>query len=395
MRIVGTLLAALIAMVVGLAAGAQDRTGVIDTAIKIGVQGPLSGPNASFGAAVYGIQAYYQYVNEKGGVHGRKIEVILGDTACNEAKGVAVAKKFISQDQVFLINGGVCSGVALAMRPVIEESGVPWVVSTAVNQKISSPLAKNIFHASQTSEAAGIGLAGFMLSKPGTKKIGIIAHTNEWSKGYRDPMVTHLKATGITPVAEVTLERGQTDATAQVLRLKEADLDFVVAILYEPEIVVLLRDAYKLGLKAPKIGSLGADFLNTEKRLGSREPMENFYQLFQYKDLIDGPGMKHAREIIEPRLPAGEKVTDFTFYGPGSSVAVVHVLEKIGRDLSREKFIAEMENLKDFDTGMIAGKLSYSPTNHQGAKQLYTIGYDANGKIIVYEAWGQRAPAQM
>ncbi len=352
MRIVGTLLAALIAMVVGLAAGAQDRTGVIDTAIKIGVQGPLSGPNASFGAAVYGIQAYYQYVNEKGGVHGRKIEVILGDTACNEAKGVAVAKKFISQDQVFLINGGVCSGVALAMRPVIEESGVPWVVSTAV-------------------------------------------HTNEWSKGYRDPMVTHLKATGITPVAEVTLERGQTDATAQVLRLKEADLDFVVAILYEPEIVVFLRDAYKLGLKAPKIGSLGADFLNTEKRLGSREPMENFYQLFQYKDLIDGPGMKHAREIIEPRLPAGEKVTDFTFYGPGSSVAVVHVLEKIGRDLSREKFIAEMENLKDFDTGMIAGKLSYSPTNHQGAKQLYTIGYDANGKIIVYEAWGQRAPAQM
>ncbi len=382
-------------MVVGLAAGAQDRTGVIDTAIKIGVQGPLSGPNASFGAAVYGIQAYYQYVNEKGGVHGRKIEVILGDTACNEAKGVAVAKKFISQDQVFLINGGVCSGVALAMRPVIEESGVPWVVSTAVNQKISSPLAKNIFHASQTSEAAGIGLAGFMLSKPGTKKIGIIAHTNEWSKGYRDPMVAHLKATGITPVAEVTLERGQTDATAQVLRLKEADLDFVVAILYEPEIVVFLRDAYKLGLRGPKIGSLGADFLNTEKRLGSREPMENFYQLFQYKDLINGPGMKHAREIIEPRLPAGEKVTDFTFYGPGSSVAVVHVLEKIGRDLSREKFIAEMENLKDFDTGMIAGKLSYSPTNHQGAKQLYTIGYDANGKIIVYEAWGQRAPAQM
>src|SRR4051794_12726177 len=146
---------------VGIAgrAFADERTGVTDTAIKVGVPGPLTGPNASFGAAIHGIQAYYRWVNEKGGVHGRNIEVVVGDTACNEARGVAVAKKLISQDQVFLINGGVCSGVALAMRPVIEESGVPWVVSTAVNQKISSPLAKNIFHASQTSEAAGQALA--------------------------------------------------------------------------------------------------------------------------------------------------------------------------------------------------------------------------------------------
>jgi branched-chain amino acid transport system substrate-binding protein len=378
---------------VGIAgtAFAQERTGVTDTALKIGVPGPLTGPNASFGAAIHGIQAYYQWVNEKGGVHGRKIEVIVGDTACNEARGIAVAKKLISQDQVFLINGGVCSGVALAMRPIIEESGVPWVISTAVNQKISAPLAKNIFHASQTSEAAGHALANFVLSKPGAQRIGIIAHTNEWSKGYRDPMVAALKERGVTPAAEVTIERGQSDATAQVLRLKEASLDFVVAILYEPEIVVFLRDAHKLGLKVPKLGALGADFLNTEKRLGSREPMEQFYQLFQFKDLMDGPGMKAAREIIEPRLPAGEKVTDFTFYGPGSAAAIVHVLNKIGRDLTREKFITEMENLKDFDTGMLAGKLNYSPDNHQGAKDLYTIGYDQSGKLVVYRGWDKRA----
>ena len=389
MRKIGRLFAVALAMMAGSAI-AQDTTGVTDTTIKIGVPGPLTGPNASFGAAVLGIEAYYKWVNENGGVHGRKIEVVVGDTACDEAKGIAVAKRLISQDQVFLINGGVCSGVALAMRPVIEESGVPWVISTAVNQKISSPLAKNIFHASQTSEAAGVALAKFILSKPGAKKIGIIAHTNEWSKGYRDPMVAALKEQGVEPAAEVTLERGQTDATAQVLRLKQADLDFVVAILYEPEIVVFLRDAYKLGLTVPKLGALGADFLNTEKRLGSREPMKNFYQLFQFKDLMDGPGMKQAREIIEPRLPAGEKLSDFSFYGPGSAAAVVHVLDEIGPDLTREKFIAGMEALTDFDTGMLAGTLSYSPENHQGAKDLYTIGYDEDGKLVLYSTWGQR-----
>ena len=108
-----------------------------------------------------------------------------------------------------------------------------------------------------------------MLSKEGTRKIGVIAHTNEWSRGYRDPMVAYLKDKGLAPTIEVTLERGQSDATAQVLRLKEAGLDFVVAILYEPEIVVFLRDAHKLGLNVPKLGSLGADYINTEKRLGA------------------------------------------------------------------------------------------------------------------------------
>ena len=390
MRTSRVILAAALAMVMTLPAAAQDRTGVTDTTIKIGIPAPLTGPAASFGAAAYGIQAYYTYINKQGGIHGRKLEIIMGDHACNEAKGVAVAKKLISQDQVFLLNGGICSGVALAMRPVIEESGVPWVVSTAVNQKISAPLAKNIFHASQTSEVAGQSFAKFMLSKDGTKKIGIIAHTNEWSKGYRDPMVDFLKTKGIEPTAEVTLERGQSDATAQVLRLKEAGVDFVVAILYEPEIVVFLRDAHKLGLNTLKYGALGADFMNTEKRLGDRAPMAGFFQAFQYKDVIDGPGIKKAREMIEPNLPAGEKLTDFSFYGPGSSVAIVHVLEKIGRDLTREKFIAEMEKLTNFDTGVMAGTLTFSPTQHQGATQLYTVGYDETGKLSVYETWGKK-----
>ncbi|MDQ4061120.1 MAG: ABC transporter substrate-binding protein [Pseudomonadota bacterium] len=374
-----------------LPVSAQDRTGVTDTTIKIGVPAPLTGPNASFGAAAYGIQAYYNYINEKGGIHGRKIEVILGDHACNEAKGVAVAKKLIHQDKVFILNGGICSGVALAMKPVILEEGVPWVVSTAVNQNISTPNEKTIFHASQTSRDAGINMAKFALSKPGTAKIGIVAHTNEWAKGYRDPLVDHLKSVGITPAVEVTLERGQSDATAQVLKLKEANPDFVAVILYEPELAVFLRDAHKYGLQSMMIGALGADYTNTERRLGSREPMLRYYQVFQYKDLMDGPGIKKAREIIEPRLPPGEKVTDFTFYGPGSAVAVAYVLEKVGRDLTREKFIDEMNKLKDFDTGIMAGKLSFSPDNHQGASQLYVIGYEDGQKLSVLESWGKKA----
>lgn len=320
---------------------AEDTTGVTDTSIKIGIPGPLTGSMASSGSAAYGVAAIYQWVNEKGGINGRKIDIVMGDDACNEAKGVALAKRMIFDDKVFMINGNICSGPALAMKPVIEEANVPWVISTAVNQSLSTPPVKTTFQASQTSLDIGRSMAKFVLSKAGTKKVAIVEHTNEWSKGYRDPAVEYLKMQGITPVAEVALERGQTDATSQVLRLKAAQPDFILVILYEPEQVVFLRDAHKFGLDTPKMGSLGGDFSNTEVRLGSREPMKNFFMAMQYAGLPQGPAMKKWRDIIAAHQPGGEKVSDYSFYGPGSAVAVVHVLELLGRDVSRERFVEE------------------------------------------------------
>jgi branched-chain amino acid transport system substrate-binding protein len=384
-------LAALAATGLAVSAQAADTTGVTDTTIKIGIPGPMTGPNSSFGAAVYGVQSIYRYYNDQGGVNGRKFDVIIGDTACNEAKGVAVAKKLISQDKVFLINGGVCSGVALAMKPVIAEASVPWVVSTAANQNISSPVVPTIFHAIQTSLNVGVSMAKFALSKPGTKKIAIIEHTNEWSKGYRDPAVEYLKSKGLEPVAEVTLERGQTDATSQVLKLKEVKPDFILAILYEPELAIFLRDAHKYALGVPMVGSLGAGFQSTQNRLGGPDAMKGFYMGFQYKALTDGPRMKKWHDIIAKYLPQGEKLTDFSFYGAGSAIAVVHVLQSLGKDVTRERFVEAMNKLHNFDTKILAGTLNFSPTDHLGARDLYTIGYDDAGKLSVYSAWGKKA----
>lgn len=373
------------------AALAADTTGVTDTTIKIGIPGPLTGPNSSFGAAVYGVQAIYAYYNDQGGINGRKFETIVSDDACNEAKGVAGAKKLIYQDKVFIINGGVCSGVALAIKAVVAESGVPWVVSTAANQNISSPAVPTIFHAIQTSLNVGGSIGKFALSKPGTKKIAVIAHTNEWAKGYADPLVAYLKTQNIEPSTEVSLERGQTDATAQVLKLKESNPDFVVAILYEPELAVFLRDAHKYGFASPVVGSLGADFRSTEKRLGGPEGMKNFYMAFQYKALTDGPKLKKWYDIIEKHLPQGEKMTDFSFYGPGSAIAVVSVIKSLGKDVTRERFVEAMNKLQNFDTEILAGTLNFSPTNHLGAQELYTVGYDDGGKLSIYQAWGKKA----
>lgn len=388
MRAIAALVCALLLPVA--AARADDTTGVTDTSIKIGIPGPLTGSMASMGTAAYGVAAIYRYYNEHGGINGRRFDIVLGDDACNEARSVAVVKKLIFEDKVFLINGSICSGPALAARPVIEEAGVPWVISTAVNQGLSSPTVATTFQASQTSRDIGEAMARFVLSKPGVKTVAVIGHTNEWSRGYRDPAEAYLRAHGVTSVTDYTLERGQTDATSQVLRIRQAPPDFIMVLLYEPEQVVFLRDAHKYGLTAPMIGSLGGDFRDTELRLGSREPMRNFYMAMQYAGLPGGPKLQHWHDIIAENLPAGQKISDYSLYGAGSAVAVVSVLRSLGHDVTRERFIAAMNQLHDFDTGIMAGTLSFTPQNHAGAHDLYAIGYDAAGTLSVFRAWDQK-----
>lgn len=113
---------------IGLMAGAaiaDDTTGLTDTTIKVGVMGPFSGNASSYSKAQIGEMAYYKMINDQGGVHGRKFELIQEDTACQPAKGIAAAKKLVSQDNVFMMHGNSCSGVAMAVKDIVVESGTP------------------------------------------------------------------------------------------------------------------------------------------------------------------------------------------------------------------------------------------------------------------------------
>ena len=380
--------AALVALVVSVTAYADDRTGVFDDKIVVGVPGTFTGPNASFGAIQIGLLAYYKWINDQGGVHGRKIETIVGDTVCNEAKGVAVAKKFIYQDKVFLINGNDCSGVALAMKPDIVEAGTPWVLGSGVNQKISYPTVKNIFHATPTSLDAGNGLAEYVMTKPGAKKIAIITHTNEWAKGYADPVKELLQAKhGLQPAVEVSMERGETDSTAQTLRLKQANADFIIALLYEPELAIFLRDRHKYGLTTPVLAALGSDFLNTLNRVKEKDIVKGHYNLYRFVDQIDSATLKPWADMIKKYYP-NETVTEFHFNAIPSGMVVVEVLKRIGRDLTREKFIETLDNIRGFKSNILMGEITFTPQVHAGVKGFGAVGLDDKEEVTVFSKYG-------
>lgn len=367
-------------------AQAGDTTGLSDTEIKIGVMGPFSGNASSYSKAAVGLMAYYEKVNDEGGVHGRRLIAVPEDTGCDAAKGLAALKKLLYQDKVFMLHGNSCSGVAVALRPEVEAAGLPWIVAHAVSDSISTPRAPNIFHGVPTGNTYGRVMARFVLSRPATKNIAIIEHSNDWAHSYSNPAREYLKSRGVTPAMELKFERGQTDATAQILKLRAARPDFIIAALYEAETAIFLRDMKKYGLDIPVMGTAGTDLENTLKRTGDLEAVENYFVIHQYVDNLDSPKLKPYRDMIHKRHP-GEEISAFSFVSIASAMALVEALRAAGPDLTRGRLIAELEKINGFESGILSDPISWTPDDHQGVKGAAVAGF-VNGKPTVLKRWG-------
>jgi len=373
----------------GTAHAGWETEGLTDSAIKVGVMGPFTGNASSYSKTQIGLMAYFKHINDQGGIHGRKFEMIAEDTACAPAKGIAAAKKLVHQDKVFYLHGNSCSGVAMAVKPTVAPTGIPWIIAHAVNPKISMPVneKKSIYHGVPAGPAYGSTMGKFVMSKPNTKRIAMVTHTNDWAKAYCDPAIKVIKENGGEIIEELALERGQTDATAQVLKLKKANPDFVLGCLYEAETVIFLRDMKKYGVRIPVMGTAGTDLENTLERLGDPDAVKDYYVLHAFVDKVDGPKMKKWNDIILKYNP-NETITGFSAVSMASGVAAVKALNAAGRDLTRSKFIAELDKISGLTTGILACDITWTSTDRHGCKKSAVAGF-VDGQPTVLSAWGK------
>ena len=373
----------------GTAHAGWETEGLTDSAIKVGVMGPFTGNASSYSKTQIGLMAYFKHINDQGGIHGRKFEMIAEDTACAPAKGIAAAKKLVHQDKVFYLHGNSCSGVAMAVKPTVAPTGIPWIIAHAVNPKISMPVneKKSIYHGVPAGPAYGSTMGKFVMSKPNTKRIAMVTHTNDWAKAYCDPAIKVIKENGGEIIEELALERGQTDATAQVLKLKKANPDFILGCLYEAETVIFLRDMKKYGVRLPVMGTAGTDLENTLERLGDPDAVKDYYVLHAFVDKVDGPKMKKWNDIILKYNP-NETITGFSAVSMASGVAAVKALNAAGRDLTRSKFIAELDKISGLTTGILACDITWTSTDRHGCKKSAVAGF-VDGQPTVLSAWGK------
>jgi branched-chain amino acid transport system substrate-binding protein len=309
--------------------------------------------------------------------------LVIEDDACDPNKAISAVKKLIAQDQVFMIHGGWCSGTVLAAKPELaKDASLPLMVVAAAATSISTPVVNNIFHPVATTDTVARSMVEFALTKPGSKRIAIISHSDEWGKSHLEPALAQMKAKGVEPVETVYLERGSVDSTAQTLKLREAKPDVVLAILYATELTVYLRDAYKFVLQASVLGTQAVSLEDTAKRVGIPEAVKNLYVFHPLADTLDSPGFQKWVEIYRKHYP-NESVDTVSFLGMSGSLAVLEALKKLGPDVTREGIIAQLNSLGTVDFGIQSAPLTFTAQDHAGIKQGKMIAFKDGKPAIV------------
>jgi branched-chain amino acid transport system substrate-binding protein len=374
---------AALAAVAGASTVQAQQPGVTADSIKIGSFGALTGPGYLYGKLVMnGVEVVFDEINAAGGVHGRKLQLVREDDRCDPAAAIGAIQKLVHQDQVFALIGGGCSNATFAARDTIEQAKIPTVIFASVHDGITVPPAANIYSMALTSSIESQAQLAFA-QQQGAKRIAIVSMRDAWGRARYNPLIEAFKAKGVTPVADEELSPEANDATAQVLRLKAANADAVIMVLYPKPGAVFLRDSQKLGFKPLAVGQTGiADPAAFEEQVGVPGATANFRTISMVKHTPDDPAVDKWRKMVEAKFP-GDRLSVFNLFGIGSAQVLVESLKRTGPEPTREKLIAAIAGIKDFKTDVYPGPISCSEADHRCHKTPAWLAKEPGGPVKV------------
>jgi len=242
----------------GLAAGfALALAGTASAQIMIGVQGPITGPNAVFGAQLKnGAEQAATDLNAKGGILGKKITLEFGDDVSDPKQGVSVANKFVG-DGVRFVVGAFNSGVTMPSSQVYEENGVLEITPASTNPQITERKMWNIFRTCGRDDQQGSVAGGYIVKHFKGKRIAVVDDKTTYGKGLADETVKAMAKGGMKPVLREGVNTGEKDYSALVSKIKESRADLVYWGGLQTEGGLIVRQMRDQGVKAPMMGGDG------------------------------------------------------------------------------------------------------------------------------------------
>jgi branched-chain amino acid transport system substrate-binding protein len=384
----GLVAAALLAMTGWPITGHAQDPGLTDKTIKIGMFAPLSGPNMAYGFDVANAaRMYYDKINKEGGIHGRKIEVVLEDDRCNANDLVAAVKKLVEQDQVFLLNGGSCSAAVVAAKDYVVRSKVPMIMLNASGDGALYPPTDYIFGAFSISQyAVGGAMVEFAAKTFGAKKIAYINHDDAYGVWNLEGSRADAEASKIDLIVE-SISPTITDVTAPFFKLRAANPDVVVIVTYARPAALLIKKAYELGFTKPIILSVTgtANLAQMAENVGGKDALKNFYIQDVLADLPGGPKIKWVYDMYKASYPDLAAKPDhpqtYMPYGIPSAMSIVNALKDAGPQPTREKVLEALKK-QNFDSGVMAGPVVFGPNERAANKSTIFIKYDGTNQVL-------------
>ena len=360
--------------------------GVTDTEVVFGTHTDLSGAIAIWGVGVLnGARMRFEEVNEAGGVHGRTIRYIVEDTQYQVPRAIQAANKLIYRDKIFAILMAVGTPTNNAVMEAQFEAGVPNIFPGSGARSMVEPFRKLMFsqHGTYYDEIrAGVK---YFAEKEGRTTPCVMYLNNEYGLEILEAAQDQAAEMGLE-VAEVAAYKiTDTEFTAAMIRLRNAGCDLVLMGTVHRDTILILEAARKLGWEDVAFVGNNAAYgqVIADQESGAGEGYYAFVHMAKiYEDdesltEVERDWMRRYRERYgeEAGLPAME--------GYRGADLVVVALERAGRDLTREKFIAAMESIDDY-TDIFGYRIVFGTDDHKGTSES-ALSVVRNGRWVTLD----------
>lgn len=347
--------------------------GVSDTEIIIGTHQPLTGPAAAYSQISKATKAYFDYINDtEGGVHGRKITLLIEDDQYSPPITVEVVRRLVEQKEVFAILGGLGTATHMQVVDYLKDKGVPdFFVSTGALEWVRDPEERpNIFGILPNYIGEGIVMGKYIAENYAGGKLGFIGQNDDFGEdGFEGIKRGVGDALEVLPMEK--FEAADPDVNSQVDRLRSAGATVLVVFAVPRQAPAAVKHARAdLGWDVPIfISTVSANELTI--LLAGAENMEG---------VISVEALKHAYETDDPAIQkhleimkqyAGiDGASNLTLFGQTLAEGFINVLNEAGPELTREGLIAAAERAAPFKCSVCLFESALSETDHDSSQTV-------------------------
>src|SRR3989441_7158190 len=370
MLAVGVVLAA--GALAGVALAQNESRGVSKTEIVLGMHTDLSGPAATYGVSSYNaVKMRFDEVNDKGGIHGRKIKLVVEDTQYQVPRAVQAGTKLINRDRIFAMVAGLGTPMNNALFKDQLEAGVPSLFPLSAARSMFEPFHKLKFYSAASyvdQVRAGIN---YFVTKKGKKALCVMYQDTDFGKEVLDGVQAQAEKMKVKIVETTTHKPTDQDFTAQITKLKSAGCDLVV-------FGTIVRDTIVPYATARKIGWTDVDFLGSAATYdmfvaGAQGGVtEGLHAMgltdMPYRDTLSPAAQAwfdryKDRFKVEPNIGAvyGHVAADLTVLG----------LEKAGADLTLNALVRGLESIRGYKDIFNGPEVNFAADKHQGANSSF------------------------
>ncbi|HEU5320949.1 MAG TPA: ABC transporter substrate-binding protein, partial [Methylomirabilota bacterium] len=368
MRFTALALTVALALAAALPAAAQTKTpGVTDTEVVVGLTTPLSGPAAAWGNTAVAMEAWAKHVNEQGGVHGRKLRVVLKDDGYNPGRAVANLREL--KDSVFMNIGLLGSAVLQAAKDDVAEYKL-LTINPYGNPAIWAKQPKDRLRYVFVNYPDYADEAEFLVTtaagKLGARKVSVFYQNDDYGKGGLEGVNRGVKALGgkVSLAGAVPYELSDRELGTHALKLKDAGGDTLVLYTTITHGANIVKEMAKVGYRPKLVASFPlGDYVVMYRLLGELWEGAHFSALGA---VAGDPAGKAVLDILtkqEPKLVGKENTA---LAGATAAILAVEGLKKAGKNLTRETYVEAMESIKGFTSMGLTAPISFAPNRRHG-----------------------------